>query len=133
LSRESRSRGPSLAELTQTEDNHVYADDDGAHRGWEELADTTKHHDHTHRDVDEPTGHIISLSSSSAHKQSGADSGCDSNGKTYKMLEKSILMIFGFVSTRFQAIFDVSRSKESSQPLGSSNGVTEEKRSVGIG
>lgn len=47
-----------VIELTQTKDNHVCADDDGAHGGREELADTTQHHDHTHRDVNEPARHI---------------------------------------------------------------------------
>jgi hypothetical protein len=41
------------ARLTQTEYNHVCANDDGAHGSREELADTSQHHDHTDRDVDE--------------------------------------------------------------------------------
>lgn len=57
LSQTTRAGCRVMAELTQTEDNHVDADDDGAHGRWEELADTAQHHNHTHRDVDEPTGH----------------------------------------------------------------------------
>ena len=53
-----------ITRLTETEDNHVCADDDGAHGGREELADTAEHHDHTDRDVDEAA---VSLVSSEAH------------------------------------------------------------------
>ena len=42
-------------EHTDTEGDHIDTHDDGAHGGWEELANTTQHHDHTHRNVDETT------------------------------------------------------------------------------
>lgn len=53
-----------ITRLTETENNHVCADDDGAHGGREELADTAEHHDHTDRDVDEAA---VWLVSSEAH------------------------------------------------------------------
>lgn len=40
--------------LTSTKDNHIYTDDNRAHRCREELGNTTKHHDHSHGEVDNP-------------------------------------------------------------------------------
>lgn len=48
-----------MDQLTQTKDNHVDTDDDGAHGRGEKLADTPQNHDHAHRDVDEPAGNNI--------------------------------------------------------------------------
>lgn len=42
-------------QLTETEQNHIDTNNNGAHGPWEELADTAKHHNHAHGDVDKST------------------------------------------------------------------------------
>lgn len=46
---------------TDTESDHIDTHDDGAHGGWEELANPTQHHDHTDRDVDETAADMVSI------------------------------------------------------------------------
>lgn len=48
-------------EHTDTEGDHIDTHDDGAHGGWEELANTTQHHDHTDGDVDETAVDMVSI------------------------------------------------------------------------
>ena len=81
-----------LPQLTETKDHHVYTHDDRAHGSREELANTTKHHDHRHGDVDKPAMHESAIGSDiTMPNQAGNDYVESINGATYKMLEKSIL------------------------------------------
>lgn len=47
--------------LTETKDNHISTDDDGAHGRREELGDTAQDHNHAHGDVDKSAANNQSL------------------------------------------------------------------------
>ena len=78
-----------LPQLTETKDHHVYTHDDRAHGSREELANTTKHHDHRHGDVDKPAMDDSQLSVPTQPNQTAEST--PYKRRTYKMLEKSIL------------------------------------------
>ena len=88
--------------LTQTEENHIHTHDDGAHGSWEELADATQHHNHTHRNVDEPTEQIVSKNALNLTFRPTITKRPIREQGTYKMFEKSILM--GFLNDGFRLV-----------------------------